>query len=144
MARIAIEPDYFTMPDDPDVAPRLLGSYSPQADERFWPPRRRCPITGGPVTDIELANEGVLHAWTFVVSRFLRDGTATSGEEGHGLGLVDLDDGVRVQAFLRGDMGDWEIGMRMRLELYPVMTTRSGDELCGVWFRPIATTGAAA
>ena len=144
MARVPIEKGLFTMPEDPTVPPRLLGSYSPEADERFWPARRRCPITGGPVSEVELADEGVLHSWTFVVSRFLIDGTAPTGEQGHGLGLVDLDDGVRVQAFLRGDMGDWEIGMRVRLEIHPVVTTKSGDELCGVWFRPVDAAGAAA
>ena len=144
MARVPIEKGLFTMPEDPQVPPRLLGSYSPQADQRFWPARRRCPITAGPVNEVELADEGVLHSWTFVVSRFLQDGTAASGETGHGLGLVDLDDGVRVQTFLRGNMGDWEIGMRMRLDIHPVMTSKSGDELCGVWFRPAEPTGATA
>mgnify|MGYP000085346461 FL=1 len=131
----ALEDGYFTVPTHGDERPRLLGSFSPTADLYFFPRRRRCPVSQEPVVDVELSPLGVLYSWTFVVSPWM--GKNRMGDlEGHGVGQVDLPEGVRVQTILRGDMGDWEIGMPVALELYPVMQDEDGTDVLTFRFAP--------
>ncbi len=135
MATRALEDGYFTVPGEGGGSPRLLGSYSPAADLHFFPRRRRCPVTMQPVEDVELSPEGVLYSWTFIESPWM--GKNKMGDlEGHGVGQIDLPEGVRVQSVISGAMGDWEIGMPMRLELYPVMQDKEGNDLVSFRFSP--------
>jgi uncharacterized OB-fold protein len=131
--RAPLEEGYFAMPDDEHRRPRLIGSYSPQADECFFPRRKRCPITFGPVEDRFLSTEGVLYSWTWLQT--MRYGTLSGGADPHGIGQVDLAEGVRVQTRLLGTMGDWEIGMPMVIDLLPITTSDDGSELCTFCFR---------
>lgn len=143
--QLPLEDGYFTMPTAPGERPRLIGSYSPQADTHFFPRRRRCPLTEGPVHDVELSPEGVLYSWTFVISPWMGKNKFSETVGGHGVGQIDLPEGVRVQSIIDGDMGDWEIGMRMGLELHPVMQDKEGNDLCTFRFAPIgADPGASA
>lgn len=136
----ALEDGYFTVPTEGE-SPRLLGSYSPTADLHFFPRRRRCPVSQEPVVDVELSPDGTLYSWTFVVSPWM--GKNRMGDlEGHGVGQIDLPEGVRVQSIISGDMGDWEIGMPMSLELYPVMQADDGADLLTFRFAPTANGGA--
>ncbi|MCU4187463.1 OB-fold domain-containing protein [Acidiferrimicrobium sp. IK] len=126
--RIALEPGYFTVPEDNLEPPRLIGSYSPEAETYFWPRRRRCPLTGSAVTDVELANRGVLYSWTYILVP--RMGKLVFSETGgYGVGQVDLPEGPRIQGPLLGEQGDWEIGMPMALTLMPVGTDKEGRSL---------------
>lgn len=134
--RRPLEEGYFTVPAAEGEVPRLLGSYSPAADTYFFPRRRRCPITGGKVEDVLLSPHGELYAWTYVESAWMGKTRFGSRAEGHGVGQVDLPEGVRVQSLLAGKMGDWRIGMPMRLDLVPVTTSGDGDELCTYCFSP--------
>lgn len=133
--RRPLEAGYFTMPDG-DEPSRLIGSYSPAADKYFFPRRRRCPLTAGPVEDVLLSPTGELYAWTFVESAWMGKTRFGSAGDGYGVGQVDLPEGVRIQTVLRGAMGDWDIGMPMQLEIYPVMTDADGTELCSYQFGP--------
>ena len=111
MVRVPIEPGYFRIPDEPGEPPRLLGSRSRAANAWFFPRRKLCPITSGPVEDCELSTDGVLYSWTFIkmpVMGVLQE----AADGGHGVGQIDLAEGVRVQARIAGGMGDWRIGMR--------------------------------
>ena len=135
--RVPIEEGYFRIPDAPGEPPRLLGSYSRAANARFFPRRKLCPITSGPVEDCELSPVGTLYSWTFIkmpVMGVLKE--AVDG--GHGVGQIDLPEGVRVQARIAGRMGDWRIGMPMRLALWPVMKDEHDNELCTFQFEPVA------
>lgn len=136
-----LEDGYFTMPDG-DAPPQLIGSYSPAADTYFFPRRRRCPLTAGRVDDVLLSSTGELYAWTYVESAWMGKARFGSAGDGHGVGQVDLPEGVRVQCILRGEMGDWEIGMPMQLEVYPVTTDADGDELCSYRFAPVEEVAA--
>ncbi|MBY0288411.1 MAG: OB-fold domain-containing protein [Mycobacteriaceae bacterium] len=133
--RRPLEDGYFTMPGG-DEQPRLIGSYSPSADTYFFPRRRRCPLTGGPVEDVLLSTTGELFAWTYVESAWMGKAPFGFTGDGHGVGQVDLPEGVRVQCVLRGEMGDWEIGMPMELEVYPIIIDADGIELCSFRFGP--------
>jgi uncharacterized protein len=132
--QLALEDGYFLMPDDANPRLRLIGSYSPAADEYFFPRRKRCPLTFGEVEDRVLSTEGVLYSWTWLET--MRYGTMSGGGEPHGIGQVDLPEGVRIQTRLLGAMGDWEIGMPMVTDVLPVSTDADGNELCTFCFRP--------
>lgn len=135
--RLPLEEGYFTVPEHEDEAPRLLGSYSPAADTYFFPRRRRCPITEQPVEDVELSPDGVLYSWTFVEAPWMGRRRMSGDLAGHGVGQVDLPEGVRVQGIIDGQMGDWAIGMPMRLALQPIRTDEDGNELCTFKFSPV-------
>ena len=52
------------------------------------------------------------------------------------VGQVDLPEGVRIQTLIDGGAGDFEIGMRMRLEADVVSVGDDGTEYCGFKFVP--------
>ena len=58
--------------------------------------------------------------------------TADGG--GYGVGQIDLPEGVRIQALIDGQMGDWEIGMPMVFKPRPVAKDEDGNDLCTVAF----------
>lgn len=131
--RLPVEEGYFAMPDAQHPRPRLIGSYSPRAQTWFFPHRKRCPVTFGPVEQVLLSDEGVLYSWTWIEA--VRYGTFRGSMEPHGVGQVDLPEGVRVQTRLIGGRQDWRIGMPMVLDLVPVATDDAGNELCTYGFR---------
>ncbi len=126
-----LEEGYFVIRDD--GSPALLGSYSKAADEYFFPVRKQCPITEEPVETVELPVEGELYSWTYIYMPIM--GATQMGAAGHGVGQIDLPNGVRVQANITGEKGDWEIGMKMKLDLQPII--KKGDtEMCTFCFSP--------
>ena len=128
MAQLPTDPRLFRLAGSDESRPRLLGSYSETSGLAFWPRRRRCPVTGSPVTDVDLSPEGVLYAWTFL--HVPRMGKISFGDAGgYGVGQVDLPEGVRVQAPLEGTQDDWQIGSTMGLTTFPVGTDDDGNEL---------------
>lgn len=125
--RRPIEEGYFRLPKDGDRG-ALLGSYSPQANLYFFPRRRRCPVSEGPLENVELPAIGELYSWTYVYQSMM--GTWKMGEQGgHGVGQIELPCGVRVQSIIKGAMGDWRIGMRMGLDFWVVRESGSLDEV---------------
>ncbi|MDY6941729.1 MAG: OB-fold domain-containing protein [Pseudomonadota bacterium] len=133
--QVPLEEGYFRIPEEEGERPRLLASYSPAADKYFFPRRYQCPLTETPVEDVELSPEGVLYSWTWITMPFM--GAAKMGDgRAHGVGQIDLPEGVRVQAVISGQKGDWEIGMPMGLIAIPVK--KKGDtEMCTFGFEPI-------
>ena len=128
LGQLPVEPGYFTLPDALGDRPRLIGSFSPEAKRYFWPRRRRCPLTGASVVDVELSEVGTLYSWTYVsVPRMGKLAFATQG--GYGVGQVDLPEGCRIQGPLVGEQGDWSIGMSMGLTLLSVGTDDEGHSL---------------
>ena len=55
---------------------------------------------------------------------------------GYGVAQVDFPEGPRVQGVLLGQMGDWSIGMPVRVVMHPVAVAEDGAELCGYAFEP--------
>lgn len=134
--RMPLEEGYFRMPERPGDPPRLIGSYSPAADHCFWPQRKLCPITSEPVEERLLSPEGILYSWTFIQMPWM--GSMKAAEDGgYGVGQIDLPEGVRVQALIDGEQGDWTIGMRMAFAPRTVSTDDDGNELCTVAFAPV-------
>lgn len=131
--RIPLEEGYMVLSQEGGV--RLLGSYSPAADVTFFPARKRCPITEQPVQTVELSTEGVLYSWSYVYMPRMGSMETHPGG-GYGVGQVDLPEGVRIQTLIDGGAGDFEIGMRMRLEADVVSVDDDGTEYCGFKFVP--------
>lgn len=133
--QIPLEEGYFVIPEDASKPVQLIGSYSKAADKYYFPRRKLCPITFEPVEDVLLPPEGTLYSWTYIEMPMM--GNMQFSEAGHGVGQVDLPGGVRVQAVIEGKMGDWEIGMPMKLVPLPVTTDNQGNELCTFAFAPV-------
>lgn len=136
MARVPIEPGYFTVPEDPSATPRLLGSRCPRCREAFFPRRLVCAkcLHEG-CDDVELGPRGRLWTWTYVhVPLFAKKDAVVST---YGVGQVDLPEGPRVQGILVGERDDFEIGMEVELDLESLRTNDDGDEVVIYRFRPV-------
>jgi uncharacterized protein len=134
--RVSCDPTLFRVQAADEDRPRLLGSFSPASGLSFWPPRHRCPVTGTDVTAVELSTTGRLYAWTFLY--LTRMGSISYGAAGgYGVGQIDLPEGVRVQAPLRGTREDWSIGALMGLTYLPVGTADDGAELVTLQFEAV-------
>lgn len=137
MGRVPIEPGYFTVPDDPQEPPRLLGSRCPSCGEHFFPRRLVCAkcLHEG-CDDVELGPSGRLWTWTFVhVPLFAKkDGSV----DAYGVGQIDLPEGPRIQAILVGGEDDFEIGMELRLDLETLSTDGDGNDVVIYRFAPAA------
>ena len=138
MARVAIEPGYFTVPDDPAESPRLLGSRCAACGEHFFPRRlvcARCLHEG--CDDVLLGPTGRLWTWTYVhVPLFAKRDAVVSA---YGVGQVDLPEGPRVQSILVGERDDFEIGMELELDLESLGATDDGDEIVIYRFKPVGS-----
>jgi uncharacterized OB-fold protein len=136
MVRVPIEEGYFTVPDDPSEAPRLLGSRCGACGEHFFPRRHvcaRCLAEG--CEDVLLGPQGRLWTWTYVHVPLFAKKDARFGAEG--VGQVDLPEGPRVQAILLGGPEDFRIGLDMELDLETLRTDEDGREVVIFRFRPV-------
>lgn len=134
--RIAIEPGFFTIPDDPAERPRLLGSRCPHCGEHFFPRRvvcARCLEQG--LEDILLGPRGTLYTFTYVHVPLFGSMQRDAGR--YGVGQVDLPEGPRVQAVLSGERDALSIGMAVELDLETLRRTEDGDEVVIFRFRPV-------
>jgi uncharacterized protein len=132
------EAGYFEIADD--GRPRLWASYSPEADLYYFPQRKVCAVTLGPVESRLLSGAGVLYSWTYVHED--RFGPSTGAFSGYGVGQIDLPEGVRIQARILGRLGDWAIGMPMEIDILALfqdggpLVDAEGNELVTFCFRP--------
>jgi uncharacterized protein len=136
MARVPIEDGYFTVPDNPAEAPRLLGSRCGACGEHFFPRRHVCArcLTEG-CEDVLLGPRGRLWTWTYVhVPLFAKKDARV---DAYGFGQVNLPEGPRVQAILLGGPGDFRIGIDMELDLETLRTDDDGREVVIFRFRPV-------
>jgi uncharacterized OB-fold protein len=137
LTRVPIEPGYFTIPDDPAEAPRLLGSRCPECGEHFFPRRVVCAqcLHEG-CDDVELGPFGTLWTWTYVhVPLFAKKDAVVSA---YGVGQVDLPEGPRIQAILVGERDDFSIGMALELDLETLGDDDQGNEIVIFRFKPRA------
>ena len=62
---------------------------------------------------------------------------ARDSDGGFGCEQIDLPEGVRIQALIDGNFGDWQIGMRMRTTMRVVGKDNEGDDICTFNFAPV-------
>ncbi len=139
MAQIAFAPDVFTWPAD---EPRLIGGRCTSCGTVTFPVWPSCARCGS--TEVEqhlLPRRGTL--WTFTTQEFLPKEPYAGGETAetfrpYGIGLVQLDDEVRVEARLtESDPATLRIGMEMELVVVPFRTDDDGTEVMVYAFAPV-------
>ena len=137
--KVAIKPGYFTIPDDPAEAPRLLGTRCRACGEHFFPARVVCAqCLSEDTEEARLSPEGTLYSYTFV--HFPLFGSMNLEHfDGYGVGQVDLPEGTRIQAPLAGKRADFFVGQKVRLELEKLREDDMGREVVIVRFRPVET-----
>ena len=141
--RVPIEPGYFTIPADPDEAPRLLGSRCRACGEHFFPRRVVCArCLAQDAEEVLLGPRGTLYTWTYV--HFPLFGAKRADHGGYAVGQIDLPEGPRVQAVLSGGPGEFRIGMPMQLDLETLRETPQGEDVMIFRFRPGGPAGVAA
>lgn len=138
MAQTPFAPDVFTWPAD---EPQLIGARCPDCGAVTFPEQEGCPRCGS--TEMArhlLPRQGTL--WTFTTQGFLPKEPYAGGEtqetfRPYGVGMVELDDEVRVEARLtEADPEVLRIGMEVELVIVPFRVDEDGTEIVTYAFRP--------
>ena len=129
----------FTWPADD---PQLLGGQCERCGTVTFPAQARCPrcSTAG-MAELPLPRRGTLVSWTTQgfppTFDYMGDLTGDSFEP-YGVGLVQLDDVVRVESRLtESDPEKLDFGMEVELRIVPFYVDEDGDELVTFAFAPI-------
>lgn len=134
--RVPLKPGFFTVPDDPRQAPRLLGTRCRACGEHFYPRRAVCAKCMSEQTaDVELEARGTLYSYTFVHLP-LFGSTNMEHADGYGVGQIDLPEGPRVQAPLAGKQPEFRVGQAVQGELN-VLRDDGAQDIVIVRFRPV-------
>ncbi len=134
--------DVFTFPSD---EPQLIGGRCADCEAVTFPNQPRCPRCGhAAMEDLLLPRRGTLVAWTTQgfppVVPYAGDATGASFEP-FGVGLVQLDDVVRVESKLtESDPEKLTTGMELELEIIPFYVDDDGDEIMTFAFAPVGET----
>lgn len=133
--RVPIKPGFFTIPDDADAPPKIVGTRCHACGEHFYPRRAICAkCMSADTSEVEMDGRGTLYSFTFV--HFPMFGS-TNGEvaEGYGVGQIDLDAGPRMQMPLAGTQDEFVIGQPLVAELAKMREEGDNDVMI-VRFRP--------
>ena len=134
--RVPIKPGFFTVPDDPRQAPKLLGTKCLSCGEHFYPRRAICAkCLSEQTADVEMDARGTLYSYTFVHLP-LFGSTNVEHADGYGVGQIDLPEGPRVQAPLAGKQAEFRVGLSVRGELN-VLRSDGERDIVIVRFRPV-------
>jgi uncharacterized OB-fold protein len=135
-ARVPIKPGFFTVPDDPAQAPRLLGTVCRSCGEYFYPRRAICgKCMSEDTADVEMNARGTLYSYTFVHLP-LFGSTNLEHADGYGVGQIDLPEGPRVQAPLAGKQPAFRVGQTVQGELN-VLREDGARDIVIIRFRPV-------
>jgi uncharacterized OB-fold protein len=130
--------DVFTWPSD---EPQLIGSRCTECAAVTFPEQGRCPrCSRESMEQLLLPRTGTLVSWTtqgFMPSiDYLGDPSGKSFVP-FGVGLVQLDDLVRVEARLtENDPAKLDFGQPVELEILPLYTDDEGTEILTFAFAP--------
>jgi uncharacterized protein len=140
---VAFAPDVFTWPSP---TPQLIGGRCEECQAVTFPRAPSCARCGS--TDVSqhlLPRSGVL--WTFTTQEFLPKEPYAGGETAesfrpYGVGLVQLDDEVRVESRLtESDPAKLRIGMAMNLVVVPFRVEADGSRVMTFAFEPAQSNG---
>lgn len=112
----------------------LVGGYSPSSGRYHFPVAPVCPYTGADdVEEVALSSTGTLWSWTAVSA----PPPGYEGEVPYGLGVVELDGGLRVVGRLtESDPGSLENGQPMRVVADAVFVDDEGADVITWAFAP--------
>ena len=134
--RVPIKPGFFTIPEDPNQPPRLIGTCCDDCGEYFYPRR---PICGKCMSErtreVEIETRGTLYSYTFIHMP-LFGSTNMEHADGYGVGQIDLPEGPRVQSPLAGKQAEFRVGQQVRGEL-DVLRSDGAQDTVIVRFRPV-------
>jgi uncharacterized protein len=131
--------DVFTWPAE---EPRLIGSRCDDCGAATFPAQGRCPrCSKTNMSELPLPRRGTLVSWTTQgfppTIDYMGDPTGKSFEP-FGVGLVELEDVVRVEARLtESDPTKLDFGMEVELEVVPFYVDDNGDEIMTFAFAPV-------
>jgi uncharacterized protein len=135
----ALADEIFTWPSD---SPQLIGSRCDECSAATFPAQSRCPRCGkASMSEVLLPRRGTLVAWTTQgfppKLPWAGDPTGKSFVP-YGVGLVQLDDVVRVEGRLtESDPEKIDFGMEVELQIIPFYTDEQGDEIMTFAFAPV-------
>ncbi|WP_137149771.1 Zn-ribbon domain-containing OB-fold protein [Mycolicibacterium sp. CR10] len=135
----ALAPEISTWPED---KPQLVGSKCDSCSATTFPAQQRCPrCSEGTMSEVLLPRTGTLIAWT---TQGFPPGAPYAGPTGKdfvpfGVGLVQLDDVIRVEARLtENDPAKLEFGQSVELTMIPFTTDADGNEVITFAFQPVS------
>jgi uncharacterized OB-fold protein len=138
MARVPVAEGIFTWPADD---PQLIGSRCSACGIVTFPAQDSCPrCASTQMAQHLLPRRGRLWAWTtqgFPPPSPPYAGATGDAFEPYGIGYVQLDDEVKVEARLT-EADALRIGMDMELVLVPFTTDGDGNEVVTFAFQPVA------
>lgn len=132
--RVPLREGLFTVPDDPDEAPRLYGTVCPRCETRFAGQRAIC---------LACAHRGLERCLlgpsgrvsTFTIVRQTPPGSVA--EAPYVIAQVRLDDGPSVQTVLTGVAPETvTVGMPVEMTLFTVRQDDEGNDIVAYAFRP--------
>jgi uncharacterized OB-fold protein len=129
----------FTWPADD---PELLGGQCKDCAAVTFPVQSRCPRCGTKsMAELPLPRRGTLVSWTtqeFPPSANYRGDPTGESFEPYGVGLVQLDDLVRVESRLTEcDPQRLDFGMDVVLRIVPFYIDKDGNEIITFAFAPV-------
>jgi uncharacterized OB-fold protein len=136
--RVPVKPGFFTVPEDPNEAPKIIGTKCNKCGEHYFPSRAICAraeCLSEDTSDVLMGPRGTLFSYTFVHMP-LFGSSNLEHMDGYGVGQVDLPEGPRVQLPLFGKKDDFKIGMTLEAEL-DKMREEGGTDVVIVRFRPV-------
>lgn len=130
----------------PAEEPALIGSRCSECTAVTFPAQTRCPRCGQKtMSELDLPRRGRLVSWTTQgfppVVPYAGDETGRSFEP-FGVGLVQLDDVVRVESRLtESDPDRLDFDMEVELRVVPFYVDAEGDQVLTFAFAPVANGG---
>ena len=136
----ALAPEISTFPDE---NAQLIGGHCAACGATVFPVQSHCPNCGAAgMSDVLLPRTGTLVTWT---TQGFFPGYPYKGPGGRndftpfGMGLVQLDDVVRVEGRLtEADPDKLDFGMAVELTWIPFYTDDQGNEVFTFAFAPVA------
>lgn len=139
MTKVPFAEDVFTWPSE---RPQLIGSRCAECGAVTFPAQESCPRCGAVAMERHLLpTRGTL--WTWTTQEFLPKEPYASGEtletfRPYGVGIVQLDDEVRVEGRLTvADPAQIRFGMEVELVVVPFREEEDGTLVMTYAFQPV-------
>ena len=134
--RRPIKVGYYTVPENVNEPPRLMGTKCGDCGEYFFPQRKVCAkCLSENTAEALMGPGGTLYSYTFVhLPMFGASDLELS--QGYGVGQVDLPEGPRVQFPLAGKQEDFKVGMPLVAEL-KAMRQDGDQDVVILRFKPV-------
>ena len=131
-----VEEGLFTIPSSSSEEPHLIGSQCKVCGEVVFPKQMGCPnCCSEDVGEVLIGPKGKLYSFTNV------NHPVPEGYKGpipFGVGMVDMTEGVRVEAHLTEyDPEKLKVGMDMILIIDKLFDDEEGNEIIGFKFKPL-------